>query len=247
MVKIPEIFDLLKAGAHFGHRASRWHPKMGRFIFGERNNVHLINLEETQKKLAEALEFVRQAAAEGKVILFVGTKEQAKSIVRRCAEESGMPYIVERWLGGLLTNFNELQRLLKKFRRLKEERESGGWAKYTKKEQLGFAKEVEKMEKNLGGIEKLERRPELIFIIDLKKEKTAFREAMTTKTKIIAICDTNVNPEEVAYPIPANDDATKTLELICGLVAEAVKEGKSQVSQPVINPDANVDIPKIKI
>ena len=238
MAQIPEILDLLKAGAHFGHQSSKWHPKMGPFIFTNRQGVHIINLEETQKKLKEALDFLREEAAKGKVVLFVGTKEQAKPILEKMAKEAGLPYITERWLGGLLTNFHELLILLKKFRRLKSQRESGELAKYTKKEQGHFAKEIAKMEKILSGIEMLERRPDVIFIVDLKKEKTAFKEAILTNTKIVGICDTNVNPEKVDYPIPANDDAVKSLELIVGLAVEAVKEGRSQAPAPVASAKA---------
>ncbi len=235
MVQIPEILDLLKAGIHFGHQESKWHPKMAPFIFDSRNGVHIINLEETQKKLKEALDFIRDSAAAGKAILFVGTKEQAKAIVKKYALACGAFYITERWLGGLLTNHHEMQVLLRKFRKLKAERESGELAKYTKKEQTRFTKEIGKMEKTLSGIEKLEHRPDALFIVDLKIDKTAFNEALLTKTKVVALCDTNVNPEKVDYPIPSNDDATKAIELMVGLVAEAVKEGKSQlvVSAPV--------------
>lgn len=230
MPQIPEILELMKAGVHFGHRESKWHPKMAPFIFGSRNEVHIINLEETQKKLKEALDFIREAAASGKGILFVGTKEQAKEIVKKYAIDCGAYYISEHWLGGLLTNHHEIQTLLKKYRRLKSERDSGELSKYTKKEQVHFAKEITKMDRNLLGVEKLERRPEVIFIVDLKKEKTAFNEAKLTKTKVVALCDTNVNPEGVDYPIPSNDDAVKTIELMVRLAAEAVKEGKSQIS-----------------
>lgn len=235
MIQIPEILDLLKAGVHFGHQASKWHPKMASFIFTSRQGVHIINLEETQKKLKEALDFLREAAANGKTVLFVGTKEQAKPLLEKAAKEAGLPYITERWLGGLLTNFQELLILLKKFRRLKAQRESGELAKYTKKEQGHFAKEIAKMEKILSGIETLERRPDVIFLVDMKKEKTAFKEALLTKTKIVGICDTNVNPEKVDYPIPANDDAVKSIELIVGLAVEAVKEGRSQAPAPVVS------------
>lgn len=246
MLQIPEILDLLKAGVHFGHQESRWHPKMAPFIFDSRNRVHIINLEETQKKLKEALDFVREAAASGKIILFVGTKEQAREIVKKYASECGAPYVSEHWLGGLLTNHHEVQTLLKKYRRLKKERETGELAKYTKKEQTRFAKDIVKMDKNLFGLEKLERRPDAVFIVDLKKEKTAFNEAALTKTKILALCDTNVNPEKVDYPIPANDDAVKAIELMVGLVAEAVKEGKARAaaSAPVqANPPAPTPAP----
>lgn len=234
MPKIPDILDLLKAGVHFGHQINKWHPKMGRFIFGSRNDVHLINLEETQKKLKEALGFIQEAAAQGKTVLFVATKDQAKEIVKRHAIDCGMPYIVDHWLGGLLTNHHEIQNLLKKYRRLKSQRDSGELSKYTKKEQSHFNKEISKMDKYLFGLEKLEKRPDVIFIVDLKNEKTAFQEAKLTHTKVVALCDTNVNPEEVDYPIPSNDDATKTIELMVGLMAEAVKEGKAQIIPEVV-------------
>jgi small subunit ribosomal protein S2 len=242
MLKIPDVLELLKAGAHFGHKISKWHPKMAPFIFTERNQVHIINLEETQKKLQEALNFLRQSAAQNKIILFVGTKDQAQEIITRHAKDVGVPYVTNRWLGGLLTNFNEIHILIKKFRRLKTERDTGELGKYTKKEQIHIGKEIVKMEKYLSGIESLERRPDIIFIIDLKKEKTALNEALLCKTKIVALCDTNVNPDKIDYPIPSNDDAIKTIELITGLAAEAVKEGKNQAASVVAAPAVSVPV-----
>ncbi len=225
MANIPSLLDMLQAGVHFGHQANKWHPKMAPFIFGERNGVHIIDLEKTQKQLEEAMAFVKESAAMGRLILIVGTKEQAKSLVKKAAEDAGLPYITERWLGGLLTNFNEIQTLLKKYNRIKNWKETNEIAKYTKKEQTHLLKEMTKMEKFLSGITKLERRPEIIFIIDLKKEKTAFREALQTNTKIIALCDTNINPEGITYPIASNDDATKTIELMLNTLVAFYKEG----------------------
>lgn len=225
MSKIPSILEMLEAGVHFGHQSNKWHPKMAPFIFTQRNGVHIIDLEKTQSFLADALEFLKQTAAQGKTVLFVSTKDQAKSIVKKYAEEAGMPYITERWLGGLLTNFHEIGALIKRYNKLKAQRDNGELEKYTKKEQTRIAKELAKKERYLKGVEKLERQPEAIFIIDLKREKTAFREAKKTGIKIVALCDTNINPDSVDYLIPSNDDATKTIELMVGKAAEAIKEG----------------------
>lgn len=231
MVEVPEILDLLKAGAHFGHQKSKWHPKMAPFIFGVRNGVRIIDLETTRKKLAEALDFLKQAASEGKIILFLGTKEQAKEIIKRHAEAAGCPYVKERWLGGMLTNHGEIQNLLRKYRRLKADQTSGALAKYTKQEQNKFNKEIIKLDKFLSGLAGLERRPDVIFIVDLKKEKTAVNEAKITGTIMVGIADTNVNPEGIAYPVPANDDATKSIDLLVGLASQAVLEGRAMARE----------------
>lgn len=232
MPQIPELLELLKAGVHFGHQQSRWHPKMAPFLFGVRNGVHVIDLEETQKKLVTALAFLKQSAAEGKIILFVGTKDQAKDIVQKYAIECEMPYVTERWLGGLLTNYTTINALLKKFRKLKADQVSGELAsKYTKSEVLKFSKYIQKMEKTLSGLVHLERKPDVLFLVDIKKEKTALREAMATGVKTVAFCDSNVNPEAIDYIIPANDDASKSIELITHLASEAIKEGKAQACE----------------
>lgn len=227
MANIPSLLDMLKAGVHFGHQANKWHPKMAPFIFGERNGVHIINLEKTQEMLAPALEFIKEAASQNKTFLFIGTKEQAKPLVKKHAEMAGVSYVSERWLGGLLTNFAEIQIMLRKYRKLKTQRDTNDLGKYTKKEQTHILKELAKQEKYLTGIEKLERKPDVVFIIDLKTEKTAFREAIKTNTPIIALCDTNISPDGVTYPIPSNDDATHTIDLMLQLMAEAVNEGKA--------------------
>jgi len=228
MPKLPTILELLQAGVHFGHQASRWHPKMKPYIFGTRNGIHVINLEQTLVKLGQALDYVRDTTARGGVILFLGTKRQAREIVKACALDCGMPYVSGRWLGGTLTNYNEVIRLVRHFNDLKTQQASGALAKYTKKEQANFAKEIEDLENKVGGIKNITRPPDAIFVIDVKKEKTAVAEAKTRKIPIIALTDTNVNPEDVAYPIPSNDDAVKTIELMTKLVAEAVKEGRVQ-------------------
>lgn len=226
MPKIPTLKEMLKSGVHFGHQVSKRHPQMEPYIFTAKNGIHIINLEKTQKKLEKALDFVKETTAKGGIVLFLGTKKQAQNIVKKYAQECGMPYVVERWLGGTLTNFSIILKLLNKFNDLKQKQESGELEKYTKKEQLEFSREIEKLEKIVGGIKDLKKIPEAVYVVDIKREKTAVREAKKKKVDIVSICDTNVNPRGIDYIIPANDDATKSIELITGLMAEAVKEGK---------------------
>lgn len=228
MPEVPTLLEMLKAGVHFGHRISKWHPKMAPYIFGARNDVHIINLEITAFKLKEVIDFVKKIAGEGKVVLFLGTKDQAKDIIKKHAKECGMPYVTSRWLGGTFTNFETIKKLLKSYRDLKTKQATGEFNKYTKKEQLKFQKKIEDLENIIGGIAELERLPGAVFILDIKKEKTALREARKTKVPIIAVCDTNVDPEGIDYVIPANDDAVKSIDMIVGLVAAAVKEGKKE-------------------
>lgn len=223
----PSLMEMLKAGAHFGHRQSKWHPKMAPYVFTTRNNVHIINLEKTAAELNKALEFVKGLMAKDGKVLFVGTKKQAQKIVEKYAREAAMPFVSHRWLGGTLTNFAVISKLTARLKKMRLEKAAGDWAKYTKKEQLKMNEEMAKLEQMAGGLETLNKKPEALFIIDLKKEKTALREALRMKVPIIALCDTNVNPTGIKYVIPANDDATKTIELITKLVAEAVKEGRA--------------------
>lgn len=226
MPQLPTLLELLQAGVHFGHRESRWHPKMQQNIFGARNGIHIVDLDKTLVLLKDALEYTRDTVARGGTILFLGTKRQAKDIVKKYAEDCGMPYVSGRWLGGTLTNYNEVMNLVRHFNDLKAKQASGALAKYTKKEQANFAKEIEDLEGKVGGIANIVRPPDAVFIIDLKKEKTALAEAIVKKVPIIALVDTNVNPELVQHPIPSNDDAVKTIDLMTRLIAEAVKEGK---------------------
>ena len=227
---------MLQAGVHFGHQASRWHPKMAPFIYTQRNGVHIINLEKTQEELAKTLSAVKQMAKEGKVILFTSTKPQAQEIVKQAAIDCGMPYLVDRWIGGLLTNFSEIHRLLKKYRTLKEEQANGELGRYTKKEQLEFSKQIAVWDDTIGGIAVLEKIPDALFIPAMQREKTAVTEANQMEVSIIGICDTNANPAKAAYVIPANDDAVKSITLMVSLVAAAVKEGKAEA--PVAPPKA---------
>ncbi|PIS42978.1 MAG: 30S ribosomal protein S2 [Candidatus Kerfeldbacteria bacterium CG08_land_8_20_14_0_20_40_16] len=225
------LLDLLKNGVHFGHQKSHRHPKMEPNIFTVRNGVHIINLEKTLEKLIEALEFIRKTAQEGGQLLFLGTKRQAKEIIKKHAQSCGMPYLTERWLGGLFTNFTNVSRLQKKLKKFEEEKQSGELEKYTKKERSKFEKEIEKLDRLVGGIKEMHSLPNAIFVVDIREEKTAIREASKKNVPIVAMVDTNTNPDPINYVIPANDDATKSIEFITGLVAEAVNEGKMQVKQ----------------
>lgn len=227
MTKLPSILEMLQAGVHFGHKESRWHPKMKPYIFGARNGIHIFDLERTSAKLKEALEYVRDTVARGGIILFLGTKRQARDVVKKYAEECGMPYVCGRWLGGTLTNFHEVQALIRRYLDLKQQQKSGQLEKYTKKEQAGFAKAIADMESKVGGISALTRPPDAIFVIDMRKEKTAVQEALVRHIPMVALVDTNVNPDLATYVIPSNDDAVKTIELMTRLVSEAAKDGKA--------------------
>jgi len=225
MPQVPDLLTMLKSGVHFGHKLSKRHPKMEPFIFTSKNGFHIINIEETQTRLQEALAFVEKVVANGGTLLFLGTKKQAQPIIRKYAEACGMPFVVERWLGGTFTNFAAISKLTKKYRTLKEQKARGELEKYTKKEQLDFDREIQKLEKVVGGIAEMSRVPEAIFVCDIKKEKTAVREAIRKNVPIVALCDTNTNPDLVTYPIPSNDDAIKSIELMTQLIASAVAAG----------------------
>lgn len=219
--------ELLKSGVHFGHHVSRWHPKMKPYIFASRSGVYIIDLEKTSERLKSAQEFVRDTAAKGGTILFVGTKRQARPIVQASAVNVGMPYVIERWLGGTFTNFPTISKMTRRLTHLKEERASGNLEKYTKKEQLMFGEEITRLEKLVGGIERMARIPDALFVVDVKQEKTAVREAIAMKVPVVALVDTNVNPAGIAHPIPSNDDATKAIQIITEAIADAVDEGST--------------------
>ncbi|MBI2444729.1 MAG: 30S ribosomal protein S2 [Candidatus Magasanikbacteria bacterium] len=231
MPQLPTLMELLQAGAHFGHQRSRWHPKMKPYIFGVRHSVHVIDLAATRAALEPALAFVRGLAAAGKIILFVGSKRQAQDSVRAAAQSCSMPYLVERWMGGLLTNFVEVQRRLKKYHELTALLSGSAAERYTKKEQSVFRKQLAQMERYLGGLAGLERLPDALYLSDVRVEKTAVTEARRMRVPIVGVCDTNVNPEKVDYPIPANDDAVNAITLIVNLVAAAVNEGREEFNR----------------
>ena len=227
MNKVPELLAMLKAGVHFGHQKSRRHPKMAPYIFTVRNGVCVFDLEATQVELEKTLESVKNLAAQGKVVLFVGTKKQAKEIVKSAAEACGMPYLVEKWIGGLLTNFPEVKKRLRNLAELKEQFKTGEIEKYTKKEQLVLKKKMDKMEKYLAGLAGIEKKPDVLYVASVHAEKTAIIEAKRTNTQIVGVCDTNCNPSNVDYLVPANDDAVNSIKMVAELISAAISEGKA--------------------
>lgn len=229
MVNLPSVEEMLKAGMHFGHRTNRWHPKMKPFIYTDKKGVYIIDLNKSREKLAEAMEFISGLVSEGKSVLFVGTKNQVKAGMKKMAEATGMPYIVGKWLGGYLTNFAVVKKSVQKYKELVEAKNSGKLEKYTKKERLDFDREIKKLEERVGGLTALNKLPDALFVWDIKEEETAIIEARTKNIPIIAICDTNVNPEMVNYPIPANDDATKTIALLMETIKNVILDAKKNV------------------
>ena len=236
-MKTPTLMDMLKSGVHFGHVTSKRHPKMSPFIFGVRSNVHIIDLEITLKKLEEAMSYTKGLAMNNGVILFVATKHQAQSIVKDAAISCGMPYMVDRWIGGLLTNFDEIYKVIKRYHKMKEDIASGLNKNLTKKEQLSIDRQIKRLESMIIGIREMKKNPEAIFIVDLKKEKAAVAEARKVGIPIVAMTDTNVNPDIVTYPIPSNDDATKSIDMITKLIADSINEGKAEQVESKMNPD----------
>lgn len=228
-LSMPSVDELTEAGAHLGHFKNKCLPKMKPFICAMRNNIHFIDLDQTVLKLQEAVDFVIEQISAGSNILFLGTKPIAKDIVEKYAKKADVPCVNQRWLGGTLTNFVTISKLIKKFNKMSEESESDAWQKYTKKERLGMSRELNKLERMVGGISSLKKKPDLIYMVDIIHEKTALKEAIKCKVPVIAIVDTNTNPELVDWPIPSNDDALKSVEIITRLIAEAVIVGKKGV------------------
>lgn len=224
---IPSIDELFKAGAHFGHRTNRWNPKMKPFIFGAKKGVYIIDLPQTQDNLKVALNFIQKLVKEGKSILFVGTKNQAKVMIKETAQTIEMPYVCGKWLGGYITNFAIIRKSIKKYHDLLAQKESGKLDKYTKKERLAIDREMKKLEARVGGLGNLNKLPDALFVWDIKVEKTAIEEARKKHLPIIAICDTNVDPTPINYVIPANDDSSKTVKVIMSAVKDAVLEAKT--------------------
>jgi len=218
--------QLLEAGIHFGHQTRRWHPKMQRFIFGQRNGIYIIDLQHTMRRLYRAYGLVRDIAADGGNVLFVGTKKQAQEAVEREAKRCGMYYVTNRWLGGTLTNYQTVQRSIQELMNLKELEESGKIERYSKKEGIQMRKRREKLEKNLSGIMHMPGLPDAMFVIDTKREEIAVREALRLKIPCIGVVDTNCDPDKVAIPIPGNDDAIRAISLFCSVIADAVLEGR---------------------
>jgi small subunit ribosomal protein S2 len=223
--------ELLEAGVHFGHQTKRWNPKMQKYIFGERNGIYIIDLQKTLKKFREAYGFMRDLAAQGGTVLFVGTKKQAQEAVFEEAMRCGMFYVNHRWLGGTLTNFATIRRSITRLKKLDEMKESGEYERLPKKEVLGLEREREKLERALVGIKQLERLPSAVFIIDPKKESIAVEEARRLAIPIVAIVDTNCDPTGIDYPVPGNDDAIRAVRLITSRMADAVNEGRGTLAK----------------
>ena len=218
--------QLLEAGVHFGHQTRRWDPRMAEYIFQARNGIHIIDLQKTSKKLDEAYDFVREQAEEGKTILFVGTKKQAQDCMKEAALKCGMYYVDKRWLGGMLTNFDTIQTRIKRLKDLEKMAEDGTFDVLPKKEVILLKKEMDKLEKNLGGIKDMKELPGVIFLVDPKKERIAVLEAKKLGIPLVGLVDTNCNPDDVDYVIPGNDDAIRAVKLIADVMANAVIEGK---------------------
>jgi small subunit ribosomal protein S2 len=227
-----DIEEMAKQGVHLGHRTSKTHPKMISFIFGVRNTIHILDLEKTKKNLLTALEFIENAVRQKKVILFVGTKPQIRDLIKSLAEEFSFPYINYKWVGGTFTNFSEIKKRVNYLKELEEKKESKEWEKHTKKERKEIEEEIRKLQEKFGGLRNLENLPDIIFISDLIKEKLAAKEAKRKGIKIVAICDTNANPEIADFPIPANDDAVSSVKYILEKVREAILNGTKNGNQP---------------
>jgi len=224
-----DIEEMEKAGINFGHKVSKLHPKMKTYVSGVKNNVHIFDLEKTQKEFVKALTFISKIISEGKAIIFVGTKIQLRAIIKDAAEECGIPYVTERWLGGTLTNFETIQKRVNYFKDLEKKKETGELEKYTKKERLNFDREIASLKIKFDGIRNMSKLPDAVFIFGLDKEITCAREAKIKGIKIISIVDTNVNPDIVDYPIPANDDAISSVRYILGKVKDVIMDSKQTV------------------
>ena len=225
------IKQLLEAGVHFGHHVSRWNPKMKKFIFGERSNIYIIDLEKTVDFLSKARNFVKDIASKGESVLFVGTKRQSQDIILQEAQRSGMYYIKDRWLGGTLTNFKTIRNSIKRLEAIETMQKDGTFSAITKKEKAILTKEMDKLKKNLQGIVSMKKMPGALFIVDAKKEDIAVKEARKLGIPIVAIIDTNADPDLIDYPIPANDDAMRSIRLLTGLITDSIVEGRKQFDE----------------
>lgn len=224
--------DLLECGVHFGHQTRRWNPKMKKFIFGVRKNIHIIDLQKTLRYFRYTYNIVRDAAAEGKTIMFVGTKKQASETLKEYAQKINVPYVSYRWLGGMLTNFSTIKKSVRKLEIIEEMEQNGQIEMLTKKERLMILRKKEKLKKYLEGVRHLKKAPDMIFVIDVVKEKIALYEAKKLGIPIVAPLDTNCDPDLVDYPIPGNDDAIRSIQLFCKEISEAITEGRTMIEAP---------------
>ncbi len=227
-MSIVTMKELLEVGVHFGHQTKKWNPKMKKYIYTDKSGIYIIDLQETQRLLIEAYEYVKKAAGEGGIILFVGTKKQTQDIIESYATECGMPYVRNRWLGGTLTNFETINKRVKRIDEIEEMEKSGIFEKLPKKEVLGIKKEYEKLLFNIGGIRNMKKLPDVLYAIDPNKEMIAVREASKLGIPIVAITDTNCDPDIIDFVIPGNDDAIRSCNLITSVICDAVKKGKEQ-------------------
>jgi small subunit ribosomal protein S2 len=225
------VKQLLEAGAHFGHQTSRWHPRMKKYIFTKREGIHIIDLEQTTSMLDKACEFIREIVAEGGKILFVGTKKQAQESIEEAAKRCNMYYVNQRWIGGVLTNFATIQARIDHLVRLEDQQAKGEFTRLPKKEVMKLEKEISRLNRLMGGFKEMTSLPAALFIVDPPKEKIALAEAKRAGIPVVAIADTSCNPDEIDYPIPANDDAIRAIKLICNKIADAVLEGVTGQTQ----------------
>ena len=231
MYKSPSLQELLEAGVHFGHQVRRGHPRMRPYIYGAREGVSVIDLTQSEKLLKETSEFVYDLGKSGKVLLFVGTKKQARPIVEELAKELQAPFLVERWMGGFLTNFEQMQKNIKRLKSYLEQKEKGELSKYTKKEQLLLERKMDKLQRDFAGVMNLVSLPDAIFVVDAVSDNIAIREANRLNIKVAAIADSNSDPTQIDYPIPGNDDAIKSIKILVGAVASAYGEGKKEAGK----------------
>jgi small subunit ribosomal protein S2 len=218
--------ELLEAGAHFGHQSRRWNPKMKHYLYGKREGVHIFDLVQTKKRIEEAYEVLKDLVAGGKTVVFVGTKRQASDVIQEEASRAGTPYVAQRWLGGTITNWEQIRRSVKKLADLKEKKAAGEYKKYTKKENILIDREITRLEKFFGGLASLEKIPDALFVVDVKREEAAIKEARQKEILVVALVDSNSDPTLVDFVIPANDDALKTVKLVVSQMADAVIEGR---------------------
>ncbi len=244
--------QLLEAGVHFGHQTRRWDPKMAEYIFQARNGIHIIDLQKTSKKIDEAYKFMKEQAEEGKEVLFVGTKKQAQECMKEAAIKCNMYYVDQRWLGGMLTNFDTIQKRINRLKSLEAMETDGTFERLPKKEVIKLKAEREKLERNLGGIKEMNKLPGVLFIVDPKKERIAILEARKLNIPIVGLIDTNCNPEDVDYPIPGNDDAIRSVKLIADVMANAIIEGRqgetvemSEETESLVEEQAPADMEEV--
>src|SRR5436305_12817088 len=243
-VAVVSMRELLEAGVHFGHQTRRWNPKMKRFIFGERGGIYVIDLQQTPERLGEAAAFARNLAERGGSVLFVGTKKQSMDAIAEQAQRVGMPYVHHRWLGGLLTNWRTISNRIERLHELRRLRDDGQLELLPSKERIAMLAELEKLDTNLGGVADMRKQPDAVFVIDLRKEQLAVREARRLGLPVIAIVDTNADPDEADYVIPGNDDAIRSCELVTRVIADAINAGKAKVTPQEMAASTNGEEPQ---